>query len=87
VTSPPCAVWLVDSRGVATGVSQEDWRRFIGVSPEVSAAFDLLTDDGMDPKDSIGLMLAAETQGRDPEAAARHILKLRRALKGLRSEK
>lgn len=51
----------------------------LGVSPAVSAGYDLLADDGMDPETAATMMVAAERSGRDAEAFARHLLKLRKA--------
>lgn len=53
----------------------------LGVSDAVSAAYDILTDDGMPPERAAQLSVAAERDGQDPEAAARHIVKLRKALR------
>ncbi len=51
----------------------------MGISPSLSAGYDLLADDGMDPDRIASLLMAAEKQGKDPETFARHMLKLRRA--------
>jgi hypothetical protein len=51
------------------------------VPPDVAAALDLLVDDGMPVERAAELVVAAHKDGRDAEAFARHVLKLRRALR------
>lgn len=66
-------------------VREQDVLDAMGVSPAVSAAYDLLTDDGMPPQKAadtaLGMQRHHENGGKDPEAQARHLLKLRRALR------
>jgi hypothetical protein len=61
--------------------SPEEALRAVGVSAAVSAAYDLLTDDGVPPERAAELAVYAEQRGQDPEAFARHFLKLRRAIR------
>lgn len=66
-------------------VREQDRLDVMGIPPAVSAAYDLLTDDGM-PYDQaatlvLGMQRHHEQGGKDPEAQARHLLKLRRALR------
>jgi hypothetical protein len=56
----------------------------MGVSPALSAAYDVLDDAGFLNEDRLKLCALAETQGRDPEAFARHLVKLGKALRDLR---
>ncbi len=64
-------LFLVDSAGTIT-----EHR----VSHAVNAAVDMLTDDGYPLDKAMELMLSAEANGHDPEALARHVIKLRGAL-------
>lgn len=79
--------FAVNGRGECRAlVREQDRLDVMGVSGSVSAGMDLLMDDGMPADQAAKMMLGAqrlfETQGgRDPEAMARHILKLRRALR------
>jgi sirohydrochlorin ferrochelatase len=75
----PHRSFAVASDGAATEMSAHQRLEHIGVSPAVSAAYDLLADDGMPPEDAARMAVAAERGGRDPEAFARHLRKLRRA--------
>lgn len=51
------------------------------VPADVVAGLDLLTDDGMDADKAAPLLMAAHRDGRDAEAFARHLLKLRKAVR------
>lgn len=51
----------------------------MGVPPDVVAGLDLLVDDGMPVDKAADLVVAAHRDGRDAEAFARHLLRLRRA--------
>lgn len=75
----PPRSFAVGGDGAVTEMSTEDRLRLMGASPAVSAAYDLLTDDGMPSEDAAKMAVAAERSGKDPEAFARHLLKLRRA--------
>jgi hypothetical protein len=55
--------------------------RALGASDAVIAAYDVLADDGMPADQAAQLVVAAERSGRDPMATARHIVKLRKALR------
>lgn len=65
--------------------SQETVLRNMGVSASASAAYDLLTDDGVAADKAAELVIAADRNGDDPEAFARHVLKLSRAVRQERS--
>jgi hypothetical protein len=65
-------LFMVDPNGVVT-----EGR----LSHAVNAGVDILDDDGMSIEKTLPLLVAAEADGRDPEAFARHLLKLRRALR------
>jgi hypothetical protein len=54
----------------------------LGIPAEVSAAYDILTDDGIAPEKAAEIATAAWRQGKDPEAFARHFVKLRKAFNG-----
>lgn len=62
-----------------TRPSPEEELRAMGVSASVSAAYDLLTDDGVPPEQAATMAVGAERSGRDAETFARHYLKLRKA--------
>lgn len=62
-------------------MSPEDELRQMGVSPALSAAYDVLDDAGYLTEKRLTLCLAAERQGRDPEAFARHLVKLCKAVR------
>lgn len=78
--------FAVSSAGVVTSLSHEEWLRLIGISPAVSAAVDLMTDDKVPMETAVDMALGAERGGRDPEAFARHFLKLRRVARGLNNQ-
>lgn len=82
---PEIRSFAVSRRGVVSVMSVADHVALIGASPAVSAAYDLLTDDGMSPDKAADLAVAAERSGRDPEAFARHTVKLRRSLRASRA--
>jgi hypothetical protein len=60
--------------------SPEERLRAMGVSPALSAAYDVLDDAGQLTKARLQLCYAAEQQGQDPEAVARKLVTLARAL-------
>lgn len=61
-------------------MSEHEELRALGVSPSVSAAYDLLTDAGVPAERAAQLAATAERLGKDAEAFARHYLALRRAV-------
>jgi hypothetical protein len=71
--------FAVAPSGVIDVLSIEDNVALMGVSPAVSAAYDLMVDDGYPPEKAAKLAMDAERSGRDPEAWARHFIKLRKA--------
>lgn len=77
----PYRCWAVDSSGGTVALTDHEHVALMGVSPAVSAGLDLLMDDGMDGEKAAKLLLAAERNGDDAEAFARHMLKLRRAIR------
>lgn len=54
--------------------------RAMGVSPGLSAAYDVLDDAGFLREDRLILCALAEKQGRCPEAFARHLVTLCKAV-------
>jgi hypothetical protein len=79
-------VFAVAASGEARALSHEGWLRLLGISPAVSAAVDLMTDDRVPMQTAVDMAMAAERDGKDPEAFARHFLKLRRVARGLNKE-
>ena len=71
----------VSRSGTVTEISPEEHVELMGATPAISAAYDLLTDDGMSPQKAADLAVACERSGRDPEAFARHLIKLRKAVR------
>jgi hypothetical protein len=55
--------------------------RALGVSDAVIAAYDILADDGMPPEKCAQMAVTAERSGKDPVSFARHVVKLRRAVR------
>lgn len=53
-----------------------------GIPGELSAAYDMLEDAGFDMERASRLLAAAQSQGRDPQEFARHLIRLRRATGG-----
>jgi hypothetical protein len=53
----------------------------VAASPAVSAAYDIMTGDGVPPERAAQLAVGAGRDGRDPEAWARHFVKLRKSLR------
>lgn len=76
--------FAVGNNGETRSLSQDERLRLMGVSPPVSAAFDLLTDDDMPADRAAEMAVGAERLGKDPEAFARHLLKLRKAYRGFK---
>jgi len=72
---------VVGADGEAKAMSPEERLSHMGVSPQLSAGYDLLTDDGYPPEKAAELLAEAERMGKDPEAFAQHMIKLRRALR------
>lgn len=64
--------FVVDSAGTVTPLV---------ASAKLSAAYDLLTDDGYPADKAAELLHTAEQGGRDPEALARKMVELRRAIR------
>lgn len=61
-------------------MTTEQELRSMGVSPALSAAYDVLDDAGFLSEDRLALCAATERAGRDPEAFARHLVKLCKAV-------
>lgn len=61
--------------------SYHEQARALGVTDDVIAALDLLVDDGVPAERAAGLAVAAHRSGRDAEEWARHLIKLRKALR------
>lgn len=76
---PWSARWAVDSQGQVTERSYYDRALATGATPDVIAGVDLLEDDGMSTEKAVEMMAAAHRSGRDAEAFARHLIKLRKA--------
>ncbi len=55
--------------------------RLAGVSAAASAGYDIMTDDGVPPETAWKMALSAERDGKNPEAFARHLVSLRKALR------
>lgn len=64
--------------------SPEEALAALGVTPEMSAAYDILADDGVPPEVAARMAMQAERSWRDgtidrtPEEFARHVVRLRR---------
>jgi hypothetical protein len=90
----PVREFAVSRRGeVVELVGEAAVLRHMGISPEMSAAYDIMADDGVPPADAAKMAAAAErqwNQGRSamtPEQFARHFVKLRKAVRGFDSTK
>ncbi len=81
----PFRTFSVARNGETEALSHEQHLRLMGVSPALSAAIDLLTDDNYPMEEAVKLCKAVEDDGKDPEAWARHFLKLRRTLRNIKS--
>lgn len=79
----PVRTFVVDTGGAAVALSVEETVTHMGVSPAASAAYDILTDDGYPAEKAWEMVLAAEKGGQQPEAFARHFVKLRKAVRGM----
>lgn len=82
MTAPAPRAFAVSSAGVTSVLSEHDLLGLMGVPAAVSAAYDLLTDDGMPAQKAADLAMAAWRSGRDPEAFARKTVRLRKGLRG-----
>jgi hypothetical protein len=76
--------FIVDRAGIATEANPEEVLRHMGISPQLSAAYDICEDAGFDMEQATPLLAAAEKDGQNPEEFARHICKLRRAARGVK---
>jgi len=56
----------------------------MGISPEQAAAYDICEAAGFDMEQTTPLLYAAEQDGQNPEAFARHLVKLRQAARAAR---
>lgn len=65
-----------EARGIA-----EDFGLPYDVAARINAGMDILMDDNYPGDKAAELLLAAERKGEDAEAFARHMVKLRRALR------
>jgi len=73
----PYRAFAVSPTGTVTELmGSEAVFRHMGVSPALSAAYDVLDDVGLARDDRVELLVAAERSGNDPEAFARHLVKL-----------
>lgn len=59
----------------------EKARQLLAENPSLDRGLDLLLADGMPDDKAAQLMLACVAEGRDPEQFARHVIKLRRAIR------
>lgn len=81
-------VYCAHPDGVIDLLSSEEYLRFVGVTASASAAFDILTDNGMAPEKAWPMARAAQklydegSTWPNPEAQARHFVRLSRALRG-----
>lgn len=82
----PPRTFAVAATGQTEALSHEQHLRLMGVSPALSAAVDLLVDDNYPMEGAVRMCKAAEDGGQDPEAWARHFLKLRRTLRNITTE-
>ncbi len=80
-SGPWRAQWTVSTTGEITRRSYYERALATGASPAAIAGIDLLTDDGMDYEKATEMMAAAQRSGRDPEEFARHVIKLRAAIR------
>ena len=78
---PELRSFAVSRTGVVSIQSEYEALTLMGVPPSASAAYDILTDDGMDPDKAADLSMMAYRSGRDPEAFARKIVSLRRGFR------
>jgi hypothetical protein len=74
-------IMAVASSGEAQVMSEREYEKFMGLTPEMSFATDILFDAGMLDGKRLRLLQACEREGRDPVAFARHLVKLSRAVR------
>ena len=75
------AKWQVDGRGTVSERSLYERQLGTGAPPSVIAAADILEDDGISYEKACEIAVAAHRSGRDPEEVARHMVKLRAAIR------
>lgn len=75
---PEIRSFAVSGSGEAEVLSPYEHEALMGVTPSMSAAYDLMTDDGVPPQKAADMAVAAERSGRDPEEFARRFVRLRR---------
>lgn len=73
-------VFIAGSNGIEL-LSERDWERFIGLSPYMSLATDILFEAGMMDGQRLRLLQAAEASGRNPAEFARHLVRLSAAVR------
>ena len=76
------AKWKVDSAGLVSERSYNERLVAIGYDQAQIAAIDILTDDDVPTERAGELVIAAKRAGKDPEAFARHFVRLRKAYRG-----
>jgi hypothetical protein len=75
---PDIHVFVVDGAGTVQDAGPID--------DQLVSALDLLVDDGMPLQRAADLVAASRRLGHDPEAAARHLVKLRKAYREVKAE-
>lgn len=80
------ARWTVDQAGTVTKRSVNERSLAIGYTQAQLAAIDIMTDDGVPLERAATLALACDRTGDEPEAWARHFVKLRKAFRGDRGQ-
>ncbi len=79
----PPRIFAGTTTGISTVLSTEDAVQHMGVSPQASAAYDIICDAGYPDEEAIWhMVLAAERDGHDPEKWARSFVRLRKAARG-----
>lgn len=83
-TYPP-RVLSASASGQVAVLSHRDWEAFVGLTPEMSFATDVLMDAKMLDEKRIRLLQAAERDGGSPVDLARKLVRLNGVLRSARS--
>jgi hypothetical protein len=74
-------IYSASASGVVAAMTNSEWEAFVGLSPAMSVATDELFAAGMLDAPRLRLLRTVESNGEDPVALARHLVKLNRALR------
>lgn len=81
MSEPEIRRFVAGPSGEVQVMAPHEVEAHMGISPALSAGYDILTDDGYPAQEASDLLVAAERNGYDPEAMARKMVRLRKVLR------